>query len=516
MSTIDAYAPVEGGSEAAALFQLTDRLYRARTDEDVHEAALDAIVGALGCRRASILLFDEAGMMQFVAARGLSEDYRRELAGHTPWKPGHPDPHPIFVSDIEDTDEADWVKKIIRNENIRALAFIPLVAGGVAIGKFMTYHEEPRRFSRHESDLAVMIARQVGFSIERARSEKARRAAEQELRESEERFRLMSEHAPVMIWMSDAQGRCLHLNRLLREFWGVADDDIASFDWSTTIHPEDIGRVGETMMRAMTEHGHVTLNGRYRRADGSYRVLHTDARPRLSDGQFLGMIGVNVDITEREEAEAARRNAESRREFLVAELNHRVKNTLSVVQAIANQTFRGTARDARTAFEGRLMALARSHDLLTKSDWRSVSLREIAAMSVQEAEETRTTVEGPAILLPPARAVALGMVLHELFTNALKYGALSNNDGRVGVRWTASGRSPALVELTWQEEGGPPVGSPARRGFGSVLVERMVKSELEGHVDLDFRPQGIACTITARLADEAPAGNRPAEVTVQA
>ncbi|MCP6756508.1 hypothetical protein NL533_33275, partial [Klebsiella pneumoniae] len=85
---------------------------------------------------ASILLFDDAGVMQFVASLGLSEEYRRKLAGHTPWKAGHPDPHPIFVSDIDETDEPDWVKKVIRDENIRALAFIPLVAGGVAIGKF--------------------------------------------------------------------------------------------------------------------------------------------------------------------------------------------------------------------------------------------------------------------------------------------------------------------------------------------------------------------------------------------
>jgi two-component sensor histidine kinase len=135
-------------------------------------------------------------------------------------------------------------------------------------------------------------------------------------------------------------------------------------------------------------------------------------------------------------------------------------------------------------------------------------------MSVQDAEDARATVEGPHILLPPARAVALGMVLHELFTNALKYGALSNKDGRVGVRWTST---PALIELSWREDGGPPVTIPQRRGFGSVLIERMVKGELEGAVDLDFRPQGIVCMIKARLPDGAPPRGRSAEGhTVQA
>lgn len=503
MSAVENYSPLEGGREASALFRLTDRLYRASTDQDVHEAALDAIVESLGCQRASILLFDDAGVIQFAAARGLSDEYRRKLAGHTPWKLGHRDPQPIFVSDIDDTDEPDWIKKAIRDENIRALAFVPLVADGLAIGKFMTYYDSPRIFSRPENDLAVMIARQVGFSIERERSERARRAAEQNLRESEERFRLMSEHAPVMIWMSDAQGRCLHLNKLLREFWGVPEESIGTFDWNDTIHPEDIGHIGKTMMGAMAQRRNVSLSGRYRRADGSYRILQTDARARLADGEFRGMIGVNVDVTEREEAEAARRSAEARRELLVAELNHRVKNTLSVVQAIANQTFRGTARDARLAFEGRLMALARSHDLLTNSDWRSVSLREIAAMAVQDAEEARTTIDGPAILLPPARAVALGMVLHELFTNALKYGALSNNDGRVALRWTLDNKMPAAVSISWLEDGGPPVSVPSRSGFGSILLERMVKSELEGGVEVDFRPQGLACRINVKLPDAA-------------
>jgi len=499
MSAVEAYVPAEGAYEAAALFRLTDRLYRARAEQDVYEAALDAIVETLGCDRASILLFDQAGVMQFVGARGLSDEYKTKLAGHTPWTAGQRDPQPIFVSDIDQTDEPDWVKAAIKAENIRALAFIPLLEHDATIGKFMTYYETRRTFSPHERELAVTIARQVGFSLERARSEKARRAAEEELRESEERFRLMSEHAPVMIWMSDAQGRCLHLNKMLREFWGLTADDIATFDWGSSIHPEDVASVGETMMNAMVTRTNVSLNGRYRRADGVYRVLHTDARPRMSDGQFLGMIGVNVDITEREEAEAARRNAEVRRDFLVAELNHRVKNTLSVVQAIANQTFRGTAREARTAFEGRLMALARSHDLLTKSDWRSVSLRELAAMAVQDAEEARSDLAGPDVLLPPPQAVALGMVLHELFTNALKYGALSNEGGKVALRWSCSSEEPVSIALSWKEDGGPPVVPPKRKGFGSVLLERMVKAQLDGETKIEFRPEGVACTVTAKL-----------------
>lgn len=493
---------VERANEAATLYRLTDRLYRAQCADDVYNAALDAITGTLGCARASVLLFDAAGVMQFVATRGLSDDYRVKLAGHTPWQAGHPDPEPIFVSDIDDADEPDWIKAVIKKEGIRALGFVPLVMQGRAIGKFMTYYETPRAFAEHEIELAVTIARQVGFSIERARTEQARQEAENELRESEERFRLMSEHAPVMIWMSDENGRCLHLNKLLREFWGVPDDGIDSFDWSSTMHPEDAPTIGATMMEAMAKRASVSLKGRYRDAQGRYRVLQTDARPRVSMGEFLGMIGVNIDITEREEADAARRKAEAHRELLVAELNHRVKNTLSVVQALAHQTFKGAAEEAHVAYRGRLMALARSHDVLTESNWGEVSLQELAAGSLQAhgEGEGRIALQGPPVMLTPRQAVALSMALHELFTNALKYGALSNREGRVTLDWDWVGDVPPRLEIRWREKEGPPVSPPKRSGFGSVLLERSLKGDLNADVSLAFEPSGLVCVIRAPLA----------------
>jgi PAS domain S-box-containing protein len=497
---------VERANEAATLYRLTDRLYRAQSADDVYNAALDAITGALGCSRASILLFDEAGVMRFVAMRGLSDHYRKTLEGHTPWKAGHPDPEPIFVSDIDKTDEAEWVKTAIRNEGIRALGFIPLVVQGHAVGKFMTYYETPRSFADHEIELAVTISRQVGFSIERARSERARKAAEHELRESEERFRLMSEHAPVMIWMSGESGRCLHLNKLLRDFWGVPEENIAEFDWSSTMHPEDAPEIGRTMVEAIAKRRTVDLKGRYRDALGRWRILQTVARPRMSNGEFLGMIGVNIDITEREEAEAARRQAETHRELLIAELNHRVKNTLSVVLAIAHQTFKGIADDSQEAFRGRLVSLARSHDLLTDTHWTQVGLRELAAgsLQMQRGDELRVSLRGPAVLLMPRQAVSLSMALHELFTNAMKYGALSNGEGRVTLDWDWTEETPRRLEIRWREQDGPAVTPPSRSGFGSVLLQRSLKGDLNADVSLEFNRAGLVCVIYAPLAANPP------------
>lgn len=483
-----------------ALYRLTDRLYRARSLSDVFDAALDAITTALGCERASILLFDAAGVMEFVAWRGLSEAYRRAVRGHTPWTPQDRDAQPIYVIDIDETNEPGPIKRAVRAENIRGLAFIPLMAQGRVVGKFMAYYVSPRIFADYERDLAITIARQVGFAIERARAEEARRKFEADLRESEERFRLMSEHAPVMIWMSDASGRCLHLNRMLREFWGVADHEVDAFDWRVTMHPDDADGIGRAMWDALLRRAPVLLHGRYRNADGEYRILQTDARPRFSpDGEFLGMLGVNLDVTERERADA-------QRELLLAELNHRVKNTLAVVLAIAHQTFRGDAvRAEAQAFEGRLLALAAAHNHLTEAHWENASLAEIVADTLQTRGENKERVHasGGKVLLKPKAAVAIAMALHELGVNALKYGALSNGTGRVELAWTRVGEgagSSAALRLVWREHGGPVVTPPARRGFGSLLLQRTLAQDVGGKVELLYRADGVQCVIDIPVA----------------
>jgi PAS domain S-box-containing protein len=483
-------------TELKALYLLTDKLYRARSVDAVYRAALDAIMTTLRCSRASILLFDSSGVMQFVAWRGLSEHYRSALRGHSPWKSGQKDPQPIFVSDIDGTDEEDWIKATIRAEGIVALGFIPLVSHGIVIGKFMTYYAEPHVFADHEIDLAVTIARQVGFSIERFTAERARQVAEEELRESEQRFRLMSEHAPVMIWMSHPDGSCLHLNQMLRKFWNVEEETVAEFDWQSTMHPDDADDIVAALSRGLAEQREVSLKARFSNAAGEWRVLQIDARPRLAaGGQFLGMIGVNVDVTERERADA-------QRELLLAELNHRVKNTLAVVQAIAHQTLKNTELDkARAAFDGRLAALAAAHNLLTQANWESASLEQIIrdALHAQATTADRLITSGPPVLLPPKQALAITMALHELFTNAVKHGALSSESGLIELNWNVSGASEPALTINWHERGGPAVVPPQHKGFGSMLLERTLALDLDGEVATEFHREGLVCRIEAPI-----------------
>ena len=199
-----------------------------------------------------------------------------------------------------------------------------------------------------------------------------------------------------------------------------------------------------------------------------------------------------------------RRRTEEHLRLLVNELNHRVKNTLAIVQSIATQTLRGEGADGamRRAFESRLTALAAAHDLLTAENWESASLRQV----IEEAglgcgaPATRFNVTGPEVRVQARAAVAIAMAVHELCTNAVKYGALSNAVGKVSVEWqvTQSGDARRL-RLRWREDGGPPVAPPKSRGFGTKMIERALAVELGGSARIEFLPEGVCCTVDASL-----------------
>ncbi|MDP2331198.1 MAG: HWE histidine kinase domain-containing protein [Reyranella sp.] len=193
------------------------------------------------------------------------------------------------------------------------------------------------------------------------------------------------------------------------------------------------------------------------------------------------------------------KSAEQHRELLINELNHRVKNTLTMVQSIAAQTFRGTDAGVRADFEQRLLTLSNVHNLLTEESWDGAELHAVIRSSLRPHMvdgRNRVTFGGPDFRLRPKSAVALSMALHELGTNALKYGALSTEVGRVALRWTTD---DGRFRLRWEESGGPAVTQPRRTGFGSRMIERGLSAEFEGEVKIDYRPAGVVCTIDAPL-----------------
>ena len=227
----------------------------------------------------------------------------------------------------------------------------------------------------------------------------------------------------------------------------------------------------------------------------------------------IAAAAVNIETyeAERERAKSAdslaleiehRRRIERHQNLLLDELNHRVKNTLATVQAMATQTLKGVEEGPRDAFLARLFALSSQHDLLTLDNWEGASLEGVVRRALRpwrKEGRAQFRVEGPAVHLDTKRALALGMAFHELATNAAHYGAFSTADGLVKVSW---GLEPdgKLLKLCWEEEGGPRVCEPQRRGFGLRLIEHGLGREISGKVILDFRPQGLLCAWDMRLS----------------
>jgi two-component sensor histidine kinase len=240
--------------------------------------------------------------------------------------------------------------------------------------------------------------------------------------------------------------------------------------------------------------GFYSLEKRFVRNDG--RIIWIAVRSstvRDADGSFLYGVRVVQDITDRKEAE-------ERQKLLIDELNHRVKNTLATVQSLATQTARGTDSPEafRIAFEGRLIALSQAHDQLTRRHWKSADLRDIvvgATAPYLTHSRDQVVLEGDAITVTPRVALTLALAMHELSTNAAKYGALSVPAGRIGIRWHVQ-RGPApILRIEWREREGPQVSVPTRLGFGSRFIEGSVAAELQGTARLDFDAAGLRCTM---------------------
>jgi two-component sensor histidine kinase len=219
--------------------------------------------------------------------------------------------------------------------------------------------------------------------------------------------------------------------------------------------------------------------------------LVTSGTVMREGGRPVRMLGATLDITERKKADA-------QRDLLVAELSHRVKNTLATVLSIAQLSFSRNAplEKVWASFNDRIRALARTHGRLAAESWAGVPIEailrdELAPYHDEAASNVR--LGGPSLRLSPRTAVVLGMACHELATNAAKYGALSGREGKVDVSWKADSRS---CRLEWVESGGPPVKRPATSGFGRLLLEKAVAVDLKGEVQLDFAPEGLRCSIT--------------------
>ncbi len=212
-------------------------------------------------------------------------------------------------------------------------------------------------------------------------------------------------------------------------------------------------------------------------------------------GSIVGASKLAHDITVRKEAERLQT-------VLVGELNHRVKNVFATVLAIARQTLgRSDTTDVGEveAFEARLVSMARAHDLLTHGNWERAELKTIINQAISPYAQERFVVSGPQVQVPPRMVVSLSLALHELATNAAKYGALSTGRGRISITWSLQTGTPTRLTLRWQESGGPVVKQPSRKGFGSRLIQTLLAAELNGQVEISYHPSGLVCSVDAAL-----------------
>jgi PAS domain S-box-containing protein len=330
----------------------------------------------------------------------------------------------------------------------------------------------------------------------------ARKEAEERLRESERRSQEILQALPAAIYTTDAEGRITFYNKAAAALAG-REPELGAVNWCVTWKlftsdgtplPHDECPMAVALKEDREVRG---VEGIAEWPDGT-RVPFIAFPTPLHDaeGRLIGAVNMLVDISER-------KSAEERQKALVDELNHRVKNTLATVQALAAQTIRGDglALDVRERFNARLLALSRAHDQLTRDRWQSTDVKSVIAAVVAPYGDGRVQLEGTSLRVSPKVALTLAMVLHELATNAAKYGALSAPSGRLKLSWTvANGASPSILHMDWQETGGPAVAQPQRRGFGSRLVERAIAQELKGAAKLEFAPSGVRCRIEIPLS----------------
>lgn len=291
----------------------------------------------------------------------------------------------------------------------------------------------------------------------------------------------------------------MFLNQALRDFWGIDPADLSNFDWSSTLQPEDIEKLAVPFNTAMEDHAAFAVEARYRRADGQFRTLRTQARPRFdSAGKFLGMTRVNTDITDQ-------LTAEERTRVLMGELNHRTKNILTVVQAVARQTARNAEPEAFQADLGeRLKSMAASNDLLLKNNWRGVTLAELVEVQLGHLKDIwgdRILCDGPELRFTAHAAQTLGMAFHELATNSMKYGALQSDEGKVDLTWTTNPDKPGFV-VNWVESGSGPIAEPktvlTRKGFGHTVIVDMIAAVFDADVDIRLDPDGFKWRVSVR------------------
>src|SRR5713101_5303683 len=328
----------------------------------------------------------------------------------------------------------------------------------------------------------------------------ARKRAEEDLKASKDRLQLALNVAQLGSYQYDPRHRVFSGDTRCQEIFHFDKNEAVIEEVMKLVHRDDVERVSAALEAALdpVDPRRSATEFRLRRGDGEIRWVETlglayfegDGRERRA----VSFVGTVQDITERKERE-------EKEHLLMREINHRAKNMLSVVDAIAHQTATRSPEDFVERFSERIQALAANQDLLIRNEWNGVEVEDLVHAQLAHFAGligSRISVHGPKLRLKAASAQAIGLALHELATNAGKYGALSTDAGRVDVRWGTDG---ATLTMSWTERDGPPVSAPKRRGFGTIVMETMAERSVDGTVDLDYASSGLTWRLTCPAAN---------------
>ncbi|MGE0233184.1 MAG: sensor histidine kinase [Flavobacteriaceae bacterium] len=345
----------------------------------------------------------------------------------------------------------------------------------------------------------VRLARMAGSLLRLKHESRAKAQTDMAFHQARDRHALALRAANIATWSWDiGSDRIVGDETLLRIFSLPPHPDISNADLISALLPADRERMRASLYAAI--HRDEEYSGEFRTADGRRWLLGLGrVHDRAEDGTARSMFGIYLDITERKAAERKTR-------LLLRELNHRVKNTLAILQSVAQQTLRRSRNPTEfsRAFSGRLQALAAAHTLLSDEEWEDVDiarLLESQLLPYAASFSRNVAIRGPKISLGPDQALALSLVIHELATNAAQHGALSQENGSVAIDYALDERQDTpVLNLKWIESGGPEVSSPERQGFGSMVIRHSLDKIVGSRIDVDFRPQGMCVRMSVPLS----------------
>jgi len=351
------------------------------------------------------------------------------------------------------------------------------------------------------SGLLMPLRNNVDGFAKILRDRTAQHRATETLRENEARFRLLATSIPQLVFRSHGTGERSWGSPQWEVFTGLSDAKSQGFGWLDAVHPHDRDLTVRAWRDAQAS-GEYYVEHRIRRfADGEYRWHQTRARPVSGEQSITtDWVGTSADIHDL-------RGLQERQQVLLAELQHRTRNLLAIVQSIARKTLRTSSslEGFTPEFEGRLRALSRVQSLLERADHESIDLHALIKAELAahvEGDTQQIAIDGPPVAVPPQSAQSLALALHELATNAAKYGALRQRSAKLSLTWRVEehggNRDPSI---TWRESG-VPMGTarPSRRGYGSELIERALPYQLKAKTNLEFGSDGVRCAIMVPLS----------------